>query len=64
MRRELHRRVGSEEIRHRQLMHFVEQGKRKHIGMQIVPASLGQASFRRFPRPGIRALAARTWAAS
>jgi hypothetical protein len=35
----LHRRVGSAEVRHRQLMHLIEQGQRKHIGVQIVPAS-------------------------
>ena len=37
----LHRRVGSEDIRHRQLMHLAEQGQRKHIGIQVVPASRG-----------------------
>jgi transcriptional regulator with XRE-family HTH domain len=37
----LHRRVGSEETRHRQLIHLAEQGARKHIGIQIVPASRG-----------------------
>jgi DNA-binding XRE family transcriptional regulator len=37
----LHRRVGSEEIRHRQLMHLAEQSGRKHIGIQVVPASRG-----------------------
>jgi transcriptional regulator with XRE-family HTH domain len=37
----LHRRVGSEETRHRQLLHLAEQGARKHIGIQIVPASRG-----------------------
>ena len=37
----LHRRVGSEEIRYRQLMHLAEQGQRKHIGIQVVPASRG-----------------------
>jgi transcriptional regulator with XRE-family HTH domain len=37
----LHRRVGSEETRHRQLMHLAEQGARKHIGVQVVPASRG-----------------------
>jgi transcriptional regulator with XRE-family HTH domain len=37
----LHRRVGSEEVRHRQLMHLVQQGQRKHIGIQIVPAGRG-----------------------
>src|SRR5450756_505388 len=37
----LHRRVGSEDIRHRQLMHLAEQGQRKHIGIQVVPVSRG-----------------------
>lgn len=37
----LHRRVGSEEIRYRQLMYLAEQGQRKHIGVQVVPASRG-----------------------
>ena len=37
----LHRRVGPEDIRHRQLMHLAEQGQRKHIGIQVVPASRG-----------------------
>jgi transcriptional regulator with XRE-family HTH domain len=37
----LHRRVGSEAIRHKQLMHLAEQGQRKHIGIQVVPASRG-----------------------
>jgi transcriptional regulator with XRE-family HTH domain len=37
----LHRRVGSEEIRQRQLMHLAEQSQRKHIGIQVVPASRG-----------------------
>jgi len=37
----LHRRVGSEDIRYRQLMHLAEQGQRKHIGIQVVPASRG-----------------------
>jgi transcriptional regulator with XRE-family HTH domain len=37
----LHRRVGSEDIRHKQLTHLAEQGRRKHIGIQIVPASRG-----------------------
>jgi transcriptional regulator with XRE-family HTH domain len=37
----LHRRVGSEEIRYRQLMHLAEQGQRRHIGIQVVPASRG-----------------------
>jgi hypothetical protein len=37
----LHRRVGSDEIRHRQLQHLAEQGQCKHIGIQIVSASRG-----------------------
>jgi transcriptional regulator with XRE-family HTH domain len=37
----LHRQVGSAEVRYRQLMHLVEQGQRKHIRIQIVPASRG-----------------------
>jgi hypothetical protein len=37
----LHRRVGPEEIRRRQLTHLAEQGARKHSGVQIVPASRG-----------------------
>jgi transcriptional regulator with XRE-family HTH domain len=37
----LHRRVGSEEIRYKQLVHLAEQGQRKHIGIQVVPASRG-----------------------
>lgn len=37
----LHRRVGSEEVRFKQLTHLAEQGKRKHIGIQVVPASRG-----------------------
>jgi aryl-alcohol dehydrogenase-like predicted oxidoreductase len=37
----LHRRVGSDEVRYRQLMHLVEQGQRRHIGIQVVPASRG-----------------------
>ena len=37
----LHRRVGSEEVMHEQLMHLADQGQRKHIGIQIVPASRG-----------------------
>jgi DNA-binding XRE family transcriptional regulator len=35
----LHRLVGSEDIRHRQLMHLTEQGQRNHIRIQVVPAS-------------------------
>lgn len=37
----LHRRVGAEDIRYRQLTHLAEQGQRKHIGIQIVPACRG-----------------------
>ncbi len=37
----LHRRVGSEDIRYKQLTHLAEQGQRKHIGIQVVPASRG-----------------------
>jgi transcriptional regulator with XRE-family HTH domain len=37
----LHRRIGPEDIRYRQLTHLAEQGQRKHIGVQIVPASRG-----------------------
>lgn len=37
----LHRAVGPEELRYRQLMHLAEQGRRKHIGIQVVPASRG-----------------------
>jgi transcriptional regulator with XRE-family HTH domain len=35
----LHRLVGSEDIRHRQLIHLAEQGQRNHIRIQVVPAS-------------------------
>lgn len=35
----LHRRVGSAEVMHKQLLHLVEQGQRQHIGIQVVPAS-------------------------
>jgi transcriptional regulator with XRE-family HTH domain len=37
----LRRRVGSEEAMHRQLMHIVELGQRKNIGIQVVPARHG-----------------------
>ena len=37
----LHRLVGPAELRHRQLMHLAEQGQRRHIGIQVVPASRG-----------------------
>ena len=35
----LYRRIGSAEVMHEQLMHLVEQGRRKHIGVQVIPAS-------------------------
>jgi hypothetical protein len=35
----LHRRVGSADVRRKQLLHLAEQGQRKHIGIQVVPAS-------------------------
>lgn len=35
----LHRLVGSEDIRYRQLVHLAEQGQRSHIRIQVVPAS-------------------------
>jgi len=35
----LHRRVGSEDVRRRQLLHLAEQSARKHVGIRIVPAS-------------------------
>jgi len=35
----LHRRVGPEDVMHRQLVHLAEQGQRKHIGIQVIPAS-------------------------
>jgi transcriptional regulator with XRE-family HTH domain len=35
----LHRLVGSEDIRYRQLVHLAEQGQRNHIQIQVVPAS-------------------------
>jgi transcriptional regulator with XRE-family HTH domain len=34
----LRRRVGSQELMHRQLMHLADQGQRQHVGIQIVPA--------------------------
>jgi transcriptional regulator with XRE-family HTH domain len=37
----LHRRVGSEEIMHRQLARLIEQGRQQHISIQIVPARSG-----------------------
>lgn len=35
----LNRQVGPEEVMHKQLVHLAEQGQRKHIGIQVVPAS-------------------------
>jgi transcriptional regulator with XRE-family HTH domain len=35
------RRVGSEDIRRRQLLHLAELGQRRHIGIQVVPAIRG-----------------------
>jgi transcriptional regulator with XRE-family HTH domain len=35
----LHRLVGSEDIRYRQLVYLAEQGQRNHIQIQVVPAS-------------------------
>jgi len=37
----LRRQVGPDEVMHRQLTHLVEQGRRSHIGIQIVPAIRG-----------------------
>jgi transcriptional regulator with XRE-family HTH domain len=37
----LYREVGSDDIRHRQLTHLVEQGQRTNIGIQVVPARWG-----------------------
>jgi transcriptional regulator with XRE-family HTH domain len=37
----LRRCVGPDEVMHRQLMHMVELGQRKNIGIQVVPASHG-----------------------
>jgi transcriptional regulator with XRE-family HTH domain len=37
----LYRRVGPQDVVHRQLMHLVEQGQRTHIGIQVIPASRG-----------------------
>jgi transcriptional regulator with XRE-family HTH domain len=37
----LRRRVGSAEDMHRQLTHLTEMGQRRHIGLQVVPASRG-----------------------
>jgi transcriptional regulator with XRE-family HTH domain len=37
----LHRQVGPPEVMRGQLLHLVEQGRRKHIGVQVVPASRG-----------------------
>jgi transcriptional regulator with XRE-family HTH domain len=37
----LHREVGTPEVRHKQLMHLVGLARRKHIGIQVVPAARG-----------------------
>ncbi|MCL2585038.1 MAG: helix-turn-helix transcriptional regulator [Streptosporangiales bacterium] len=37
----LHRKVGTPETMHAQLMHIVELGRRRNIGIQVVPASHG-----------------------
>jgi transcriptional regulator with XRE-family HTH domain len=37
----LRRRVGSDEVMHRQLTHLIEQGRRSYIGIQVVPAIRG-----------------------
>jgi hypothetical protein len=37
----LRRRVGSEEVMHRQLTHLTEIGQHRNIGIQVVPASRG-----------------------
>ena len=37
----LRRRVGSEDIMHRQLSHLAEMGQHRHIGIQVVPAHHG-----------------------
>lgn len=37
----IRRQVGSPQVMHRQLSHLAEQGRRKHIGIQVVPASRG-----------------------
>lgn len=37
----LYRVVGSDEIRHKQLLHLAEQAQRTHIGVQVVPAERG-----------------------
>jgi transcriptional regulator with XRE-family HTH domain len=37
----LHRDLGSEEIRYKQLVHLADQGRRRHIGIQVVPAGRG-----------------------
>jgi hypothetical protein len=37
----LRRRVGSEEVMHRQLAHLAELGQRKNVGVQVVPAGHG-----------------------
>jgi hypothetical protein len=35
----LYRRIGSAEVMHEQLLHLAEQGRRKHVGVQVIPAS-------------------------
>jgi transcriptional regulator with XRE-family HTH domain len=35
----LYRQVGQAEVMHKQLMHLAEQAQRRHIGIQVVPAS-------------------------
>jgi DNA-binding XRE family transcriptional regulator len=35
----LYRQVGPAEVMHRQLLHLAEQAQRRHIGIQVVPAS-------------------------
>ena len=37
----LRRRVGSEDVMHRQLTHLTEMGQHRHIGIQVVPAHHG-----------------------
>ncbi len=37
----LHRRVGSAQVMHAQLLHLVEMSRRKHINVQVVPFSEG-----------------------
>jgi transcriptional regulator with XRE-family HTH domain len=35
----LYRRIGTAEVMHGQLLHLAEQGRRKHVGVQVIPAS-------------------------